>query len=1179
MLLVEERSRQIRFLERVVENGRKLQASEQYIHDPKRDLADFFQYTTLARSSDSPSEIEKVYTAARGDIQSRKRKHRKSRDLEGQKANNGTAATHRGLDVGEWVEEAVRPKIPNFLVSNIEGVTSELLIRSKRGHNKTLSDQEGLVVPNDRNASRLKQFQAVSDQQQDRFRSFINTSRHRDSRIISKSINGLTGYTGCLRRGVAKRRYSALLQSFRGCSTFQRISQLGNDPSVNDAQSLLTSISTYVSLSKPGRALQLFHDYHKLIVSNIAKPYLDLPVNYVPRNSEFVSDQLLTYLSCDISSHGYRDVKELQENIGILANELPRDLLSTFQTLFPKEEFSGVQSGGCIARSLLVSICMNVASTGQFCESILGILSWLRQNDELRVLDIETICGLLLDHYEIGTAPIATVSDILQSFTTIFPPKVYSKAFLRRVFTIPEFANRFPNYAKHATSAKTDDPPSLSYIDEIRTQVHQHLREGRIRKAGTLLERVKPQSYGSRMPGKWLELVHQISNAALQLRATDIVKRMEKLSRWDGHPDPICYTNLMGVLLSNTADQDLFKVVELYRQQGHQVSLPGSFYPRICTAFLKSSNFNEAIHEVCKITRLPMTPAELERCHICLTHILRRLWNESRAFNAVHNSYKTIENEIDGPMPYLLQNTMLVISLEAGLPERARDYLMVEGKSNRYRDDTITLGHVMLGHALKDDWEQVEYTLGLIGNSDVQNVDVQSSTDLFNAVLRRYTRNHTSTEVEQFVCRAITQHKVTIDTFSKDIILECYVRDRCLDRYPWLVRSLQELGFKFQHTSATAYTLIRKFFQTNLPESKIMLHIGRTFLESRREILSRNFFGVVRESLLYDRRKRGRQMWLKAFPTQLKEVETYMDTLPPVKRVYSKALGSQKPSYGSLETEMFRAISLDRPLDAIELFKRALMAGARWSTVSTVLVTSAIVKANHGDLTESNEILEQAKEIGLNTTKAFAAQMIGKIRRNEQLNCKKLFDFVFNFYKRLWSEDFDPDYHLAVTAGSYFNRQGEPIKCITLLRGLHDLDPQSRGSSAEQMTVLLDAYGHNFRPSIEGVQWVVDTVLEEDLIIGYDFMRQLRVAVRNCVLYAQHKSIPQDELESLRDLCKSLKMACADQWWRQRVRTYEEAMLLVRTLGEETSWDGHTAHERKPMLPVEELLTMPGALI
>lgn len=214
-----------------------------------------------------------------------------------------------------------------------------------------------------------------------------------------------------------------------------------------------------------------------------------------------------------------------------------------------------------------------------------------------------------------------------------------------------------------------------------------------------------------------------------------------------------------------------------------------------------------------------------------------------------------------------------------------------------------------------------------------------------------------------------------------------------------------------------------------------------------------------------------------------------------------ETLLDQSSSKRQSEIEILVSLSLGQPSEAVALYKRAIaQRGAPHSSYSLEMAIAASLSARDDDASEAEQLFNLAEDPDYNITGSLMPLVMQRITRSDRkgLDPEGLLKTVIDFYRSMDQNGIPVRHHIATTAASILIRHKKSAEGVSLLRRVFSSpwgSSSGRSFDIVAMTVFLQGYTRLERR--DGIEWVIDTVLEKNLRIDDPFLRVLKVTHKN----------------------------------------------------------------------------------
>ncbi|GAB1727307.1 hypothetical protein NU195Hw_g7753t1 [Hortaea werneckii] len=209
--------------------------------------------------------------------------------------------------------------------------------------------------------------------------------------------------------------------------------------------------------------------------------------------------------------------------------------------------------------------------------------------------------------------------------------------------------------------------------------------------------------------------------------------------------------------------------------------------------------------------------------------------------------------------------------------------------------------------------------------------------------------------------------------------------------------------------------------------------------------------------------------------------------------------GQMKASHDSDPVhDMVLALSLKDYVKVSELYHNSLDAsGLPSSPLALEIAVEACIRLHRGDRTAAEGLMTKARNAGMNVTCAMGPMLIHQmyhLKSSDKKDANNLRVTTIEYYRMNDEKGWPVKHHVGVTAANTLINNGMPEHGLNILQAVYHSGWASRRSlGIEAITVFLKGYAALF--SVDGVEWVLGTVLHQQMRIDHKFLRTLRRAV------------------------------------------------------------------------------------
>ncbi|OCK80797.1 hypothetical protein K432DRAFT_392744 [Lepidopterella palustris CBS 459.81] len=586
-----------------------------------------------------------------------------------------------------------------------------------------------------------------------------------------------------------------------------------------------------------------------------------------------------------------------------------------------------------------------------------------------------------------------------------------------------------------------------------------------------------------------LTLSQRLTQLALKL---DLIKTVKNLSQWAqeiAKPDVLIVAQIIRSLAAEKDYRTLLNVYQKHRDLLYEwessLAFSEDILPNICLAMAEAAPYSSAAQS---IGSLAGKIQDNENCyHKCLEAqrtLLRRCWKETKNMNTVEYILRSIlaHGGHQGP-PLKLNDDMLYIRAEAGLVDQK---LMASSDTSlkSSKQDLNTLGNAMLAHAVNFNWPAVDLLLEQGHEHGVLSVASNFCSRYFNPILREYCRHHDSRQVQRFVIRAIETYRIVPNQMTMDYVLQALIKDFRVSAFPDWMCDLRSMGFDLQINGWSVFNMVKRFLLEHRPKQKIIMGMAIRIYQHDEHLLSKELYSVVKDSIAFElsippnyQDKSGVDPDLER---NLEMVQRWSEKAP--------ALSHRK----SILSEMGMKLALvqGRNEAILDAYKKSLDAGLADYDVAMEVAVEAGLRMNQGDPAASMEVIRRAKKLGLDVQRA-SAPLLFHHMANSKSEPEEIHAAVMDSYRAMEEHKLPPKHYIAVSAANHLLNRLKPRQAIQLLSEVY-VSKWARDMPLDITAMTVFLRGYALMRNLNGIKWVVDTVLEKDMRLDKIFIRNLQ---------------------------------------------------------------------------------------
>lgn len=259
-------------------------------------------------------------------------------------------------------------------------------------------------------------------------------------------------------------------------------------------------------------------------------------------------------------------------------------------------------------------------------------------------------------------------------------------------------------------------------------------------------------------------------------------------------------------------------------------------------------------------------------------------------------------------------------------------------------------------------------------------------------------------------------------------------------------------------------------------------------------------------------------------------------------------LSTTRPWHRRSERDMVLALSLGQYPKVLELYRSSLDAvGLPASPLVLEVAVEASLRLHRGDRADAESILSQARHAGMNITCAMGPLLIHQMYHLNAADKKEANNLrigVIDYYRLNEENGWPVKHHVGITAANILidNRRAH--------YGLNILDAMFQSEWAIRrpldivaMTVFLKGYAA--LRSMDGMSWVVETVLRQDMRIDQKFLDAMKDAVK---CFAGRSVVRMHDVDARGSRAAAVLIAWTQQCYDRRAKQRLDAKILGRRL-------------------------------
>ncbi|KAK5127931.1 hypothetical protein LTR85_005048 [Meristemomyces frigidus] len=210
-------------------------------------------------------------------------------------------------------------------------------------------------------------------------------------------------------------------------------------------------------------------------------------------------------------------------------------------------------------------------------------------------------------------------------------------------------------------------------------------------------------------------------------------------------------------------------------------------------------------------------------------------------------------------------------------------------------------------------------------------------------------------------------------------------------------------------------------------------------------------------------------------------------------------LQSASSSQSRPERDMILAMSLAQYAKVIELYnvsRDAIVLPA--SPLALEVAVEASLRLHRGNRAEAEDMMRQARDAGMNVTCAMGPlliQQMNHLNSTDKKDINNLRVSVIEYYRMNDESGWPVKHHVGITAANLLINTRQPSHGLNILDAIYRSEwAAKRPLDIVAMTVFVKGYAALW--SMEGIEWVITTVLAQDMRVDQKFLSALRAATK-----------------------------------------------------------------------------------
>ena len=525
------------------------------------------------------------------------------------------------------------------------------------------------------------------------------------------------------------------------------------------------------------------------------------------------------------------------------------------------------------------------------------------------------------------------------------------------------------------------------------------------------------------------------------------------------------------------------------------------------------------------------------------------LWRATRNLNLVraqatkwrnlHADNKAALRELDKGLLYVY-----VSAGRAGLAvDLAKRIQSTDGASAH------TLSQVALLCAKEKSWKSLDRVLQVFRELGPFELS-RSVQGTFHAVIHEYSRHDgaSAPQVWRFVAEMLQGTGFKLDQVTTLLTLESFVIKRAFYLIPQWLDFADTLGCDAKVDARMAAELLREYYVDHRPSHVLIMRLCRELILRSPSLAGRSLVGLVQQAIGYDIRHASKNgLWKQTHAMmRLERVKQSGIFIPSTGLAWDEDLHfhdfghyheelqldrSTKPSKmerSALKrtgSKMWLHMSLGEHQKVLDTYHKAINTiGGSVCPDFLDLAIEASLRLHDGDPSHAGGLVRQAQATGVDTTWVEGTFILHRLKRSQietPADASSLREKVLAYCRNNHVNSSHIARYLGAAAAHSLIKHEFPAEGLSLLCSLYRSEtPLRLPLNAVTMTTFLS--GYIAQRSIDGVQWVVETSLAQNVRIDKWSMHELRKTTKsNFKRLGKQPQAIQELLTSWVELCEA----------------------------------------------------------
>ncbi|KAF2834363.1 hypothetical protein M501DRAFT_1001238 [Patellaria atrata CBS 101060] len=373
------------------------------------------------------------------------------------------------------------------------------------------------------------------------------------------------------------------------------------------------------------------------------------------------------------------------------------------------------------------------------------------------------------------------------------------------------------------------------------------------------------------------------------------------------------------------------------------------------------------------------------------------------------------------------------------------------------------------------------------------NVPLEDGRPASHVILSKYGETHDSTALRAFVLMLRRKHGLVLSQAAFDRIIKAHVRDsdmsglaEWLEFWRW-----EDPQLKFNNYSIsnmfTQYSLSHKPDHYVIASFLLLLYeLSPTFISTKLLISAQHSLGYHLRAGISGRH--GCKLVLSL-------ICEWNSFISHIRRM--STAGASQPVGSRRTTAVMTAFSQNMLREAVNIFRDSILSGKRLKLRALETAVEASTRSKEGYLHEARYLIKIAERAGMDIDKVKSSLIIHRMYRRalvQEMEPDKLCEEVRSYYRRTQDLNLEPEHYMAITVANKLSLRDDinaKHVAVNLLRSIYESQYKEEILANQQfMLTWMKVYARIY--NYEGVRWIVQTVLDNNMRISNNFSVWLR---------------------------------------------------------------------------------------